>query len=276
MLIRVKGICTMENGLCVQRIWKGGERACFVEGLKKMEHIQQGCKRLGVFGFDSEGQGGIYYQISWIGESGIEALVIGPNFFPNELLTVLSSPGVYILGVGIWQDICSLSADITSFKTIDLSVLVSDLPSSNHAQPGMASIVKDVTGVDIKHLKKSSLRYRGWEKEHLSDNKVLYAALDATAVFPALYKVLQHWRYRYHRGELLPGKPITWASILETVLGPLVNRCRIDGMKENVSRDPLLQTAGLLRSMHISEAHTGYRCKESSKTISICNWQDFS
>ena len=189
---------------------------------------------------------------------------------------MLSSPGVYILGVGIWQDICSLSADITSFKTIDLSVLVSDLPSSNHAQPGMASIVKDVTGVDIKHLKKSSLRYRGWEKEHLSDNKVLYAALDATAVFPALYKVLQHWRYRYHRGELLPGKPITWASILETVLGPLVNRCRIDGMKENVSRDPLLQTAGLLRSMHISEAHTGYRCKESSKTISICNWQDFS
>ena len=77
-------------------------------------------------------------------------------------------------------------------KSVDLSVLVSDLPSSNLNRPGMSYIVLDARGVDLSHLKKSSNIYKGWDNKSLSDKKLLYAAMDVTLVFLIIYIVLEH------------------------------------------------------------------------------------
>ena len=90
-----------------------------------------------------------------------------------------------------------LSDNPMDCKSVDLSVLVNDLPSSNLNRPGMASIVLDATGVDLSHLKKSSLRYKGRDNKSLSDKKFLYAMMDVNLIFPIIYKVLEHWRSRY-------------------------------------------------------------------------------
>ena len=274
--------CTIDSGILIDGMWKGGEDQWSKDGQKLLQRINDGIKRMGILGFDGEGNGA-YWQLAWLGENGIEALVLGPNFFPDELVKILKLPNVYILGVAVWEDVAGLSAESTGFKTVDLSILASDMPSFNKDKPGMASIFLDCTGVDISHLKKCNkgplkgLRYEGWNNVNLSDVKVLYAALDAVVVFPVLYKVLQHWRFRYRTSESIQVDDISWDWVLRTVLGPLVNRIRIDGKKGYErgceARDPLHQTAGLLGSMHVSDvcySRKGKGKKQINKFSSDC------
>ena len=272
LFLEIREKCILSNGLAAQCMWKGNEEAWHKDGGELLKRISEGIEKFGVVGLDSEG-GGIWIQLSWLGVYGAEAIIMGPNFFPKDLVEVLHCKGVYILGVAVWEDLMFLLDDPMDCKSVDLSVLVSDLPSSNLNRPGMASIVLDATGVDLSHLKKSSIRYKGWDNKSLSDEKLLYAAMDVTLVFPILYKVLEHWRHRYSKGNLIEDKVLSWNSLLSVILDPLVNRRRVDGRNlESLKRDPLMQTVGLFRSIHVSEHVPTSRKKKGMHNL---NWHSF-
>ena len=193
----------------------------------------------------------------------MEVLIVEPRFFPTEIKWLLVHSKVFILGVAVFDDLVSLYKDETTaeLKTIDLSVLASDLPTNDHSRPGMAGLIKDVLEVDVSHLKKAKegrfkgLRTSGWNRENISEEKILYAALDAVVVFPIFFKVLKHWIGRYEKGDVLNGVEISWDTVLEKILGPLVNRIRKGGSErmECLERDPPFQTAGLTKSIHAAD-----------------------
>ena len=115
--------------------------------------------------------------------------------------------------------------------------------------------------MDVSHLKKAKegrfkgVRTSGWNRENSSDEKILYAALDAVVIFPIFFKVPKHWIGRYEKGDVLYGIQNSWDTVLEKLLGPLVNRIRNGGSErmECLERDPLFQTAGLTKSIHAAD-----------------------
>ena len=70
---------------------------------------------------------------------------------------------------------------MTGWRGVDLSVMSSDIPSSNHGKPGMAALILAATGVSVEHLKsgkmKKRLRIDGWNKAELELDKIIYSAM---------------------------------------------------------------------------------------------------
>ena len=68
-----------------------GHRRKLEETAKLISSIEDQCTLdEGLVGLDSEGNGS-YFQLSWMGEEGLEALVLGPQFFPDELVAILTT-----------------------------------------------------------------------------------------------------------------------------------------------------------------------------------------
>jgi hypothetical protein len=258
--------CSLESGLVAEVIWKGGEDAWEANGQEIMQRLRKGLCRLPVAGFDGEGEG-CYYQLAWLGELGLEALVLGPGFFPQEVMEVLEDEDVYVLGVNVWEDLLHVLGKKKGWKGVDLSILTSDMPSAKHSKPGMATLIYQATGVKVDHLKKPweqkfvGLRSTGWKTIRISDEKIVYAAMDATMALVIFYDVLLHWMSRYKQADFLEGDSVTWKAFLSRILGPLVDRRRVDGRENSdsfVRRDLLTHSAGIYRSSPIEEDREMY------------------
>ena len=53
----------------------------------------------------SEGDSCNFVQIGWVGARGMEAAVLGINFFPDEIKEVLNNPRIYLVGRDIHYDL---------------------------------------------------------------------------------------------------------------------------------------------------------------------------
>ena len=258
MIRDIEGACTMKSGLVANKIWKGGRDEWEKDREEIMARVTKGLGRLKVLGFDAEGSNGEYYQLAWVGEDGLEAVVMGPFFFPQELMEVMARDNVYLLGIGIWEDLKLLSSKRTGWRAVDMAVVASDLPGCNHRKPGMAGLLLSVMGLNTEHLKtgnKSYLRRYGWKTAALDWEKIVYAAMDATAAFPIFFSVLIHWINTYHKGDLYEGGEADWDILLGRILGPLVDRRRRGGSEQDgpMQRNLLLQTAALIKSVPVQE-----------------------
>ena len=148
MIRDIEEACSMKSGLVASTIWKGGRDEWEKDGENIMARVNQGLGRLKVLGFDSEGNGD-YYQLGWVCEKGLEALVLGPQFFPQELLDVMARDDVYLLGIGIWGDLQTLTGRKIGWRAVDMAVMSSDLPACNHSKPGMA---REELQAPLKHF----------------------------------------------------------------------------------------------------------------------------
>ena len=138
LISSIKNQCTLDKGLCLTTIFKCGRHQWETgSGALVIRSLEAGINRFGVVGLDSEGNGS-YFQLSWMGEEGLEALVVGPRFFPDELVAILTRDDVYVLGVAVMEDVLKLGGEGQGWKTVDLSVLASDMPTNDHKRPGQA------------------------------------------------------------------------------------------------------------------------------------------
>ena len=80
--------CLLSGGTGVERIYKVGRDDWQLGKESVMAKVNAGVKLWPVVGVDTEG-GGTYFQIGWVGETGLEAAVTGPNFIPPEFLAIL-------------------------------------------------------------------------------------------------------------------------------------------------------------------------------------------
>ena len=85
MVNNIQDRCTYRDGVCCGSLWKGNKHAWEKDGREILDRLIKGVERLRIVGFDSEGNGGVYHQIAWLGEDNVEVLVIGPKFFPTEI-----------------------------------------------------------------------------------------------------------------------------------------------------------------------------------------------
>ena len=88
--------CSLSSGTSAVSIWKVGEKHWESSKETVLDRVSKGIGRLPVIGLDSEGHG-TYYQLGWVGETGLEAAVFGPGFFPQELMVILEDPQVYVV-----------------------------------------------------------------------------------------------------------------------------------------------------------------------------------
>ena len=254
----LKATCTLESGLCANAIWKGGENEWKIDGKNILARVNKAVAKLQVLGFNGEGKENEYFQLAWVGDFGLEAIVLGPKFFPAELLEMMERDNIYVLGIAVWEDLFALTGRRTEWKGVDLSVMCSDIPGSDHRKPGMAGLILAATGVSVEHIKSGEmlkrLRVYGWNKVKLALDKIVYAAMDATMVFPILFAVVIHWMHRYDKGDMYEGKDASWETLLSRILGPLVDRARRGGSEADgcVARDMLLQTAAHIKSVPLA------------------------
>ena len=228
LISSIENQCTLDQGLCLTTIFKCGRRQWETgSGALVIRSLEAGINRFGVVGLDSEGNGS-YFQLFWMGEEGLEALVVGPRFFPDELVAILTRDDVYVLGVAVMEDVLKLGGEGQGWKTVDLSVLASDMPTNDHQRPGMAALIMESTGTDITHLKKPkkggkffSLRKFGWDSATLSKEKIVYAAMDAAMAFPIVFNVIIFWSNTYSQGDLYDGQECSW-KVLKRILGPWI------------------------------------------------------
>ena len=258
MITFLKATCTLKSGLCADAIWKGGKNEWKIDGKNILARVNKAVAKLQVLGFNGEGKENEYFQLAWVGDFGLEAIVLGPKFFPAELLEVMERDNIYVLGVAVWEDLFALTGRRTGWKGVDLSVMCSDLPGSDHRKPGMAGLIQAATGVSVEHMKSGEmmkrLRVYGWNKVKLALDKIVYAAMDATMVFPILFAVVIHRMHRYDKGDMYEGKDASWETLLSRILGPLVDRVRRGGSEADgcVARDMLLQTAAHIKSVPLA------------------------
>ena len=93
---------------------------------------------------------------------------------------------------------------------IDISVLTRDLDRSTLEKPGMGELIKNTIGVSIDHMKKSSsckewsqyryIRQFGWEKEKICEEKIVYAAMDASLSLVIVFNYVRE--YERQRGTV--------------------------------------------------------------------------
>ena len=282
MIAFLKDTCTLKSGLCADAIWKGGENEWKKDGKDILARVNKAVARLEVLGFDGEGENNEYFQLAWAGDNGLEAVVLGPKFFPGELIEVMERDNIYILGVAVWEDLFGLTGRRTGWRGVDLSVMSSDLPSANHGKPGMAALILAATGVSVEHLKsgrmKKRLRIDGWNKAELELDKIIYAAMDATMVFPILFVVVIHWMHRYNKGDFYEGMEASWSTLLKRILGPLVDRARRGGSEADggVKRDMLLQTAAKKKSVAMQGEGTSRERSVGGSKSHTLDWRAFS
>ena len=115
--------------------------------------------------------------------------------------------------------------------------------------------------MSIEHLKKPKgnpawkrffgLRQWGWDTENISNDKIVYAALDATMAIVIFYNVLVHWTSAYKKGEYLDNDDVSWEAFLSRVLKPLVDR-ECSTLYET-ERDLLMHSAALNQSIPVIE-----------------------
>ena len=90
MIFEVKPSTIIEAGVGIENLWVGGEIEWEISGEELMERAWKGINMRPFIGLDCEG-GGIWYKISWYGKNGLEVVILGPSFFPSEMMELLEA-----------------------------------------------------------------------------------------------------------------------------------------------------------------------------------------
>ena len=260
MIASVEMQCLLTSGLCASKIFIGGKQEWEQDSSCMLARVNDGVGRLGILGFSSRGE---YYQLAWVGDKGIEAALIGPCFFPEELKLVMGRQDVYIVGMSVWDALEKLTGRKTGWKAMDPSVITRDLPNASSEKTSFAALVFAATGVDIGYLKEAKagifrmIKFR-WNKARLTKRQTVWGVLDVTLMFPIIFHLILHWMHRYSSSDFYKGSKACWGSLLEKILGPVVDRTRkLTEMPEDPSncRDVLLQSAAFAQSVSVVERH---------------------
>jgi hypothetical protein len=231
--------CLLESGVGVGKIWKGGLEEYGIDGQEVFERMREGIARCPILAIDTEGDGGIYVQVGWVGENVLEAAVFGPHFLPAEVLDLIKDPTVYIGGKDVHDDLSLILGRKKGLKAVELSVLTLDLPDScedsDPRKSSLGQLAFEATAVSFEHIKDprqkkewrkfSSIRERGWDKAEIDDVKIVYAALDVTMPFVIIFYYLVHWVNSYRKeGGRKGAWDVSWEALLERAVGPVVDR----------------------------------------------------
>ena len=151
LLQSIAAQCLLDCGSGVGKVFKGGKEEWEWDGGVMMRRIRDGVARFPFVGLDSEGDGAIYVQVGWVGESVLEAAVFGPRFFPEEVADLLRDPAIYIAGRDVHDDIMKVLGRKTGMRGIDLSVPALDLPDawteSMPMRTNLGALAFEATGV---------------------------------------------------------------------------------------------------------------------------------
>ena len=115
----------------------------------------------------------------------------------------------YIARVDVHAELGQLLGRRRGWGGIDISVLTRDLDRSILEKPGMGELIKNTIGVSIDHIKKSSsckewsqyryIRQFGWEKEKICEEKIVYAAMDASLSLVIVFNYVREYELRYKK-----------------------------------------------------------------------------
>ena len=263
LLQSIAAQCLLDCGSGVGKVFKGGKEEWEWDGGVLMRRIRDGVARFPFVGLDSEGDGAIYVQVGWVGESVLEAAVFGPRFFPEEVADLLRDPAIYIAGRDVHDDIMKVLGRKTGMRGIDLSVPALDLPDawteSMPMRTNLGALAFEATGVSFEHIKSArkkpqwrkfiGIREAGWNRADIGLEKTVYAALDSTMPFPVVFNYLVHWLNVYRTAGRKDAGMLTWQVMLGKALGPLVDReiCQRSMAKDRLtcSRDLMDHHAAL-------------------------------
>ena len=230
--------CLLSGGTGVERIFKVGRDDWELAKASVMAKVDAGVKLWPVVGVDTEG-GGTYFQIGWVGETGLEAAVTGPNFVPPEFLAILRNESIYKVGRSIHEDMEQFFGSARGKNAVELSVLTLDLPDScaesKPLKSSLGQLAFEATSVSFEHIKRPrsrpewkkfiNIRERGWDKANIGNAKIVYAALDVTMPIVIAYNFVLHWLAVEKINELNSGSwEVSWDTLLSKALGPVVDR----------------------------------------------------
>ena len=115
----------------------------------------------------------------------------------------------YIAGVDVHAELGQILGRRRGWGGIDISVLTRDLDRSTLEKPGMGEFIKNTIGVSIDHIKKNSsckewsqyryIRQFGWEKEKICEEKIVYAAMDASLSLVIVFNYVREYELRYKK-----------------------------------------------------------------------------
>ena len=230
--------CLLAGGTGVGRIYRGGETQYETDGAEVLLRIKNGVSRFPVLSLDSEGKNNEYFQIGFVGESFLEAVVFGPLFFPKDVLDIMKQPHVYIIGRSVHEDIGKLFGKQSGCQGVDVGVLTLDLEdASEETRPmrtSLGALTHEATGVCMNHIKNArkdpngkkfiGVRDRGWHKDKIGPQKIVYAALDVSLPFTIVFRYLVHRNHVYTTTGRSNRKKESWGTVLETIFGQLIDR----------------------------------------------------
>ena len=62
--------------------------------MELLDSLNKGLTIMPVIGLDSEG-GDVWFNLGWVGETDMVAMLVGPGFFPREIMEILERNDVY-------------------------------------------------------------------------------------------------------------------------------------------------------------------------------------
>ena len=197
LIFDVAPSCTLVTGWGVENLWIGGEVEWETSGEEMMVRAWQGIEKWPFIGLDCEGSG-IWYQVCWYGESGLEIAIFGPGFFPAEMMRLLESKNNWIVGKNVHDEISFLLGCKTGWYGLDIGVLTRDLLHSDHVCHGLGKMIESATGQSVHKVKNSNklsgeeklkygyIRSHNWARQ-LDGPQLLYASFDAVAPHVIIY-----------------------------------------------------------------------------------------
>ena len=265
MMFEVKPSTIIERGVGIENLWVGGEIEWEINGEELMERAWKGIDMWPFIGLDCEG-GGIWYQISWYGENGVEVVILGPSFFPSEMMELLEAKSNYVLGKNVHDELKFILDSKSGWNGIDLAVLTRDLKKSDHLHNSLGAMIGSATGQSfdkIKNPKKYDHRDRmkfgyiralNWDRK-LDGLQYTYAAFDVIAPHIIMYDYMCELVYI----EELESRFKSFKDYLHHFLNKLVDR-ELNPKKAHVmyavpldERDPRTGYAALDLSEEIEE-----------------------
>ncbi len=106
--------------------------------------------------------------------------------FPKELLELFTTPTIIKTGVGIQDDIKGIQKMI-SFEPQGFVDLSTEVKKRGFESLGLRAL----TAIFLKKRLSKAAKITNWEKEHLSDDQLKYAANDALAGFLIYEKLME-------------------------------------------------------------------------------------
>ena len=106
---------------------------------------------------------------------------------------------------------------------------------SNAMKSGLGNLSLEACSVSFEHLKNpwkkpgfrkfQGIKESVWNVQELSDNKIVYTALDVTMPIVVVYYYLVHWASLYRPNGVSRGAwKVSWDTLLDQAVGPVMDR----------------------------------------------------